>query len=123
MQEYKVTVSNIKTEWWLNGQRHRDDGPAVELITGYKRWYQNGFLHREDGPAIVFTNGNKEWWLNGQRHRDDGPAIVSNDGTKQWWLNGRQYTESKFQSETQPAKELTVVQIEEILGHRIKIVK
>jgi hypothetical protein len=100
MQEYKVTVSNIKTEWRQNGKLHREDGPAVELITGYKRWYQNGFLHREDGPAIVFTNGNKEWWL-----------------------NGRQYTESKFQSETQPAKELTVVQIEEILGHRIKIVK
>ena len=33
---------------------------------GTKYWYLNGNLHREDGPAIERSNGTKEWWLNGE---------------------------------------------------------
>ena len=33
---------------------------------GYKCWYLNGNLHREDGPACEWANGGKEWYLNGQ---------------------------------------------------------
>jgi hypothetical protein len=33
---------------------------------GTKIWYLNGELHREDGPAIEYTKGDKEWWLNGK---------------------------------------------------------
>ena len=29
-------------EWFLNGQRHREDGPAIEWASGYKAWYING---------------------------------------------------------------------------------
>jgi len=25
-------------EWFLNGQRHREDGPAVEYANGHKEW-------------------------------------------------------------------------------------
>lgn len=39
-----------------NGQFHRDDGPALILISGHKSWYQNGKLHREDGPAVICDN-------------------------------------------------------------------
>ena len=28
--------------WYLNGKRHREDGPAVECANGYKEWYLNG---------------------------------------------------------------------------------
>ncbi len=28
--------------WYLNGQLHREDGPAVEYISGLKQWYLNG---------------------------------------------------------------------------------
>jgi hypothetical protein len=28
--------------WFLNGKRHRVDGPAVEHAGGYKLWYLNG---------------------------------------------------------------------------------
>ncbi len=52
--------------WWLNGELHREDGPAVERSNGYKSWYLNGELHREDGPAVELANGYKEWWLNGE---------------------------------------------------------
>ena len=42
---------------------------------GTKEWYLNGQLHRVDGPAIEYASGTKAWWLNGKRHRVDGPAI------------------------------------------------
>jgi hypothetical protein len=58
MKEYKVKVSDSKTEWYnLNGECHREDGPAKEFANGTKYWYINGKLHREDGPAIEFADG------------------------------------------------------------------
>ena len=53
--------------WWLNGERHRVDGPAVELANGFKYWCLNGERHRVDGPAIEYADGSKSWWLNGER--------------------------------------------------------
>ena len=38
---------------------------------GSKYWFLNGQLHREDGPAIETNYGTKQWFLNGQRHRED----------------------------------------------------
>jgi hypothetical protein len=54
---------------------------------GHKAWYLAGELHREDGPAVERANGGKEWWLNGDIHREDGPAREWPDGTKEWYLN------------------------------------
>lgn len=51
--------------WYKEGQRHRDDGPAIEYANGAKEWFKNGFLHREDGPAIEYANGEKKWFKNG----------------------------------------------------------
>ena len=34
-------------EWWLNGKRHREDGPAVEWASGYKHWWLNGEQYSE----------------------------------------------------------------------------
>jgi hypothetical protein len=42
--------------------------------SGNKEWFLNGKKHREDGPAVERANGAKEWWLNGKRHREGGPA-------------------------------------------------
>jgi hypothetical protein len=51
MKEYKVKVTDSKTEWYnLNDERHREDGPAIECADGGKYWYINGQYHREDGP-------------------------------------------------------------------------
>ena len=30
---------------------------------GTKAWYLNGELHRLDGPAVEFANGDKWWYL------------------------------------------------------------
>jgi len=34
------------------GKIHREDCPAIELANGDKEWYVNGKKHRENGPAL-----------------------------------------------------------------------
>ena len=70
---------------------------------GNKRWYLDGKRHREDGPACTCPDGYKTWWLDGERHRTDGPALEYPNGTKQWWLNGKELTEAEHASATKPA--------------------
>ena len=63
--ECRTYVTGRK-EWFLNGNYHREDGPAVEHVSGAKEWFLNGKCHREDGPAVEYASGAKEWWLNSQ---------------------------------------------------------
>lgn len=53
--------------WFKNHVWHRDDGPAVELISGYKEWRINGKIHREDGPAQIFSDGLQFWYFNAKK--------------------------------------------------------
>jgi hypothetical protein len=122
MKEYKVKVYSDKTEWYINGQLHREDGPAVEWSGGYKAWYINGQYHREDGPAIEWSNGYKAWYLNGKRHREDGPAMECSNGDKAWYINDMKLTEDEFNNKTKPS-EMTMDEICDALGKTIKVVK
>jgi hypothetical protein len=79
--------------WWLNGEYHREDGPAIIRPDGTKRWYLNGKIHREDGPAAIYPDGTQEWFLNGEFHREDGPAYIGSDGSQYWFLNDKEITE------------------------------
>src|SRR5579859_6911180 len=65
---------------------------------GARRWYLNGQLHREDGPAVELPNGDKSWYFNDQLHREDGPAQAWSDGAKYWWYHGK-YINSSSQKE------------------------
>jgi hypothetical protein len=98
MIEYTVKVDHVSTRWFLNGVLHREDGPAIEEGDGTKYWYLNGKLHREDGPAIEYANG-----------------------IKRWFLNNEELTLEQFNTRTK-AKELTVVEIEQLLGYKIKVI-
>ena len=41
--------------------------PTCEVDTnGTKTWTLNGNLHREDGPAVEYVSGDKVWYLNGK---------------------------------------------------------
>jgi hypothetical protein len=86
--EIRTEPSGAKA-WYRNGQRHRNDGPAVEYPDGTREWYLYGEIHRPDGPAVEFADGGKVWYLHGQRHRNDGPAVEYPDGTKMWYLHGQ----------------------------------
>jgi hypothetical protein len=92
---------------------------------GTQEWYLNGNLHREDGPARESADGYKEWYLNGNRHREDGPAIEWVDGTKSWYLNGEKMTEAQHQAATQETI-LTMDEVARLAGvpvERLKIQK
>ena len=84
-------LSNGTKSWFVDGKRHRIDGPAFEWPDGHKEWWVDGKLHRIDGPAIEHTNGSKEWWLNDKRHRVDGPVTERSDGRKEYYLFGEEY--------------------------------
>jgi hypothetical protein len=75
--------------WYLNGNLHREDGPAIEEVDGTKFWYLNGERHREDGPAVI-NNESKLWYKDGTLHREDGPAVELASGDKAWYLNDKQ---------------------------------
>ena len=43
MIKYEVKVyNNGDKHWLLKGERHREDGPAIEWADGTKCWYLNG---------------------------------------------------------------------------------
>ena len=121
MIEYKVRVYDDGDRfWYLNGNLHREDGPAVEWASGTRSWFLNGNLHREDGAAVEWASGTRYWYLNGKLHRTDGPAIEEAGGCREWWLNGKEVTEQEVMK---PVKELTVAEIEQLFGHKVKIIK
>lgn len=71
----KIVVVEPRCRKWYRrkwydflGELHRLDGPAVEYTDGGWEWYVNGSKHRADGPAAI-RNGRREWWLNGEKVR------------------------------------------------------
>ena len=76
-------------EWWLDGKRHRTDGPALVWAEGTKQWFFNGKVHRVDGPAVEYSNGDKQWWRHDNIYRTDGPAIERGNGTFIWRLGNK----------------------------------
>ena len=74
---------------------------------------------------VTVDNGGTIRWHNerGQLHREDGPAVELANGYKAWYLNGQFLTEEEFNKRTQPHQEMTVAQLEQELGYKIKIVK
>ena len=99
MKEYTIKVYEDRTEWYLNGETHRENGPAIEYADGYKAWYLNGNIHREDGPAVERV-----------------------DGSKAWYLNGIQYNGAEFLAKT-TVQEMTMEELCKELGRTIKIKK
>jgi cold shock CspA family protein len=39
----------------------------IKFPDGSKGWFVNGQAHREDGPAIIRMNGDKVWFLSGKK--------------------------------------------------------
>ena len=104
VKKYYVTVDDAGTTRW-----YKDAGHSIQ--------------HRENGPAVEYADGDKFWYQNGQFHRIDGPAVVYSNGQEEWYINDRQLTEVEFLAATQPAVEMTVAEVEKLLGKRVKIVK
>ena len=41
----------------------------------------------------------------------------------EWFINGEELTEAEFLAATQPVVEMTVADVEKLLGKRVKIIK
>lgn len=69
------------------GLKHNSNGPAVIYDSGTVEYWIEGKRHRDDGPAIVSSTHN-HWYIDGKCHRVDGPAVERKDGTGgAWYLN------------------------------------
>ena len=127
IKKYYVTVDVDGTTRWYKDAKckvlHRENGPAIEQYDGTMLWHQNGQLHRTNGPAIEWRDGEKRWYQEGRLHRTDGPAIERCNGTKGWYINNKAMTEAEFLAVTQPVVEMTVADVEKLVGKRVKIIK
>lgn len=96
---------------------------------GPKQWWLNGNLHREDGPAVEYADGTKMWYLYGERHREDGPAVEYYDkgkyasGALWWYLNGIRMTEEEHKEAMNSVEEMTMEEICKALGKTVKVIK
>jgi hypothetical protein len=83
--EYWSNGNKYFEVYYLNGKRHREDGPA------YQSWYQNGNKYFE------------AYYLNGKYHREDGPAKLRwyKDGNKyfeEYWLDNKVYSKEEYKA-------------------------
>ena len=66
MIEYTVRVyDNGDKEWYLNGKRHREDGPAGEYANGDKFWYLDG---KQQEVKEKFINVDNCWLIIDRRN-------------------------------------------------------
>ncbi len=88
-----VEYINGDVLYYMNGKRHRLGNPAIERTSGYKAYFMNGELHREDGPAVEYSNGYKYYCVNGELHREGGPAVIRGKHAEVW-INGVKMSET-----------------------------
>ena len=62
---------------------------------GTKRWYLNGELHRGDGPAVEYADGTKSWYLNDEIIVSTGPDIEKALFCLSAYLQDQQYLRDK----------------------------
>jgi ubiquinone/menaquinone biosynthesis C-methylase UbiE len=95
-------------EYWQNGLRHREDGPAIIHSSGYQAYYRQGVLDREGGPARIFPDGRTEFFrggvLTGQGGKAEAKEISKQDvvafyetGTEEDRLHGDGYPTLEFE--------------------------
>ena len=128
-KEYTVRVYEDRTEWKVGNKLHRDNGPAVEYVSGGSEWWCDGKQHRIGGPAVTWSDGCMVWYVDGKRHREDGPAVMwpcssggMDGGYREWWINGEQMSEDEFNERTNPPAAPCDGKVVEIDGKRYRLV-
>jgi hypothetical protein len=67
-KEYDIQIHRDGSiVWRLNGNFHRDYGPATKAANGSEFWYKDNFCHRDDGYAMDRRHGESVWALSGVR--------------------------------------------------------
>lgn len=87
---------NERIQWTLpNGRIHRDFGPAVEYsLKDKKNWYVYGQRHREDGPALIekMVNGTvtEAYFIRGELIRLQDFLLFKKIGWAAWVKDRRE---------------------------------
>jgi len=78
------------------------DNLRYRIVTneeGTTIYYLDGEIHRENGPAMIRKDGTVAWVKHGGFHRENGPAVTNSNGTAEYWLNDRHLTEAQWRTE------------------------
>jgi hypothetical protein len=90
-------------------------------VDGSCYWYLNGDKHRIGGPAIEAASGAKQWWVGGELHRDGGPAIEGADGTREWHRDGKRVPDGDFKPN--PFDKAKVTEVRSAYAKPVKVVE
>ena len=41
--------------------------PKMVEYADRREWHLDGQRHREDGPAVEYANGSRAWWIDGEK--------------------------------------------------------
>lgn len=79
--------------WIRNGEYHRIGGPALVEVGEVTEWWVDGQLHREDGPAVQYHDTTcVGYYHRGKLHNDVGPAVINltgaDDNLYAYYLDG-----------------------------------
>jgi len=55
---------------------------------GDQYWYLDGKRHKEDGPVIIRSDGTQVWCINNQIYREHSPAMICANGYQVWFTHG-----------------------------------
>lgn len=100
LKKCSITTDEVGTiHYRINGRISRKDGPAIVFSVGRKEWYLDGLRHRIDGPAIEDPDY-IAWFMDGKRHCLTGPAIHYYFGPAEdyWYIDGVKYSEVAFRA-------------------------
>ena len=94
-------VETLGKRYWVDGELHREDGPAWIWPDGTFEWYKKGVLHNDFGPAVIDIDGTFEYWVDGNEvslediqrkiylmYKSTPRMVIKKDGTKIWKLPG-----------------------------------
>jgi hypothetical protein len=99
--KFTTDISKNITTYFVNGKRHRIDGPAIINTNPNgartEQYFYQGRCHRANGPARIHTysDGSKTemYYDLGKLHRTNGPAYIYTNSngirTEEFWVNGR----------------------------------
>jgi hypothetical protein len=104
-------------EWWKNGERHREDGPAIEIASGVVQYFflgievlskkyfekcikiKNQAVSKNKSFKIIGATG-EIYYFNSkcELHREDGPAVYwEKDYYCSYFLDSRQLSREEFE--------------------------
>lgn len=65
---YADSDGYFEYEWHIRGKFHRENDKPASIYNWQSNWWVNGLRHRLEGPAIIsHENGEVEYWVNGEQ--------------------------------------------------------